>query len=128
MDPRPGRLPGLRSEPGAVDPKRQPHFFCRPTSGLQPCTLRLAAPAFLYNPRMTLLEITYELQAPLAPAQLAQLAAFANTYGLRKFRMDQSGTRLTFEYDASRLRETQVANVLRRARIPVVRKLEPQPA
>jgi hypothetical protein len=75
---------------------------------------------------MTLLEITYELQAPLSPAQLAQLAAFANTYGLRKFRLDEARTRLTFEYDASRLKETQVANALRRARIPIVRKLEPQ--
>ncbi len=75
---------------------------------------------------MTLLEITFELQAPLSPAQLAQLAAFANTYGLRKFRLDEARTRLTFEYDASRLKETQVANALRRAGIPILRKLEPQ--
>jgi hypothetical protein len=77
---------------------------------------------------MTLMEVTYELQAPLSATQLAELAAFANTYGLRKFRLDEARTRLTFEYDASRLKETQVANALRRARIPVVRKLEPQPA
>lgn len=77
---------------------------------------------------MTLLEITYELQSPLTDKQLVQLAAFANTYGLRKFRLDPSRTRLTFEYDASRLKETQVANALRRARIPVLRRLEPQAA
>lgn len=77
---------------------------------------------------MTLIEITYELQSPLTAAQLSQLAAFANTYGLRKFRLDESGKRLTFEYDASRLKETQVANALRRARIPILRKLEPLPA
>jgi len=77
---------------------------------------------------MTLLEITYELQSPLTAKHLAQLAAFANTYGLRKFRLDETKTRLTFEYDASRLKETQVANALRRARLPILRRLEPLPA
>ncbi len=74
---------------------------------------------------MTLLEITYQLQSPLKFAQLATLASFANTYGLRKFRLDESRTRLTFEYDASRLKETQVANALRGAKIPVLAKVEP---
>lgn len=82
----------------------------------------------LYNPGMTLVEITYELQSALTPTQLAQLGAFANTYGLRKFRVDEQRKRLTFEYDASRLKELQVTHVLRRARIPVLRKLEPSPA
>ena len=53
---------------------------------------------------MTLLEITYELQSPLSMAQLSRLGEFANTYGLRKFRVDEPRNRLTFEYDASRLR------------------------
>jgi hypothetical protein len=73
---------------------------------------------------MTLIEITFELQAPLQPKDLERLAAFANTYGLRRFRVDASGQRLSFEYDASRLKETEVINVLRRARIAVVRRVE----
>ncbi|MGH9792967.1 MAG: hypothetical protein ACRD5W_17300 [Candidatus Acidiferrales bacterium] len=77
---------------------------------------------------MTLLEITFQLQSPLKPAQLGTLATFANTYGLRKFRVDETKTRLTFDYDASRLKETQVATVLRNATIPVVAKVEPQRA
>ena len=36
---------------------------------------------------MTLVEITYELQAPLSNEQLQDLGGFANTYGLRKFRV-----------------------------------------
>ena len=72
---------------------------------------------------MTLVEITYELQAPLNHEQLQSLGSFANTYGLRKFRVDDDKKHLSFEYDASRLRETQVAHVLRQARIPVVRKV-----
>src|ERR1700736_2904982 len=72
---------------------------------------------------MTLVEITYELQSPLNQEQLQSLGSFANTYGLRKFRVDDDRKRLSFEYDASRLRETEVAHVLRQARIPVTRKV-----
>jgi hypothetical protein len=72
---------------------------------------------------MTLVEITYELQSPLNQDQLTRLGSFANTYGLRKFHVNDSGNRLSFEYDASRLRETEVAHVLRHARIAVTRKV-----
>lgn len=76
-----------------------------------------------YTAFMTLVEITYELQSPLTDDQLRNLGEFANTYGLRSFRVDKSTNRLSFEYDASRLRETQVAHVLSQARIAVARKV-----
>ena len=72
---------------------------------------------------MTLLEITFELQSPLSLEQLGRLGEFANTYGLRRFRVDEQKNHLTFEYDASRLRETQVTHVLGRAGIAVNRKI-----
>ena len=72
---------------------------------------------------MTLVDITYELHSPLSDAQLLHLGEFANTYGLRKFRLDESKKLLTFEYDASRLRETEVAHVLGKASIAVTRKV-----
>ena len=72
---------------------------------------------------MTLVEVTYELQSPLGTAELRRLGEFANTYGLRSFHVDDANRRLSFEYDASRLRETQVAHVLRMARIAVARKV-----
>jgi hypothetical protein len=72
---------------------------------------------------MTLVEITYELQSPLSNEQLHDLGGFANTYGLRKFRVSDERKHLTFEYDASRLKETEVSHVLRMARIPVTRKI-----
>jgi len=72
---------------------------------------------------MTLVEITYELQSPLRPDQLRALGQFANTYGLRRFHVDEHLNRLSFEYDASRLKETEVAHVLRMARIPVQRRV-----
>jgi hypothetical protein len=74
-------------------------------------------------PTMTLLEITYQLQSPLTPQQLGALGEFSNTYGLRRFRVDEAKNHLSFEYDASRLKETQVMHVLRGARIAVIRKV-----
>jgi hypothetical protein len=82
-----------------------------------------ALAAGCYNGAMTLVEITYELQAPLTEEQLRHLGQFANTYGLRSFRVDEAKNQLSFEYDASRLRETQVAHVLGQARIAVARKV-----
>jgi hypothetical protein len=72
---------------------------------------------------MTLVEVTYELQSPLSQEQLRSLGEFANTYGLRRFRVDEAKNQLSFEYDASRLRETQVAHVLGQARIAITRKV-----
>jgi hypothetical protein len=72
---------------------------------------------------MTLVEITYELQSPLSNEQLRSLGQFANTYGLRRFRVDEAKKQLSFEYDASRLRESQVAHALGQASIAVARKV-----
>jgi hypothetical protein len=72
---------------------------------------------------MTLVEITYELQSPLTQEQLRRLGEFSNTYGLRRFRVDESRNHLSFEYDASRLRDTQVAHVLGQASIAVARRV-----
>jgi hypothetical protein len=72
---------------------------------------------------MTLMEIRYALQSPLNLEQLQELSEFANTYGLRRFKLNDAKTEVSFEYDASRLRETQVAHALRMAKIPVVKKL-----
>lgn len=80
-------------------------------------------PGGWYNPGMTLVEVTYDLQAPLTDAQLRSLGGFSNTYGLRCFRIDEAKKQLSFEYDASRLRETQVEHVLGLARIAVTRKV-----
>jgi hypothetical protein len=99
-------------------------------TGCQPHThtfLSLARPLpsrpCCYNKCMTLVEVRYRLQSALTPVQLSTLAEFSNTYGLRRFRVDETGSILTFEYDASRLRETQVAHVLRQAQIPVLEKV-----
>jgi hypothetical protein len=81
--------------------------------------------ALCYNPGMTFLEVTFELQAALTSAQLTKLGAFAHTYGLRKFHVDETKRLLTFEFDASRLRASQIAHVLGQARIGVLRRVDP---
>jgi hypothetical protein len=76
-----------------------------------------------YNAGMTLVDVTYELQSPLTEQQLRHLGQFANTYGLRSFRIDEGKKLLSFEYDASRLRETQIEHVLGQATIAVARRV-----
>lgn len=73
---------------------------------------------------MTLVEITYELQSPLTQDQMQRLGEFSNTYGLRRFRFDEGKKHLSFEYDASRLRDTQIAHVLGQATIAVTRRVD----
>jgi hypothetical protein len=75
------------------------------------------SPAIILS--MTLVEITFALQSPLSHDQLRALADFSNTYGLRRFRIDEIQNRLSFEYDASRLLQSEVAHVLGQAGIAV---------
>jgi hypothetical protein len=72
---------------------------------------------------MTLVEVKFRLQSPITSQQLQALAEFSNTCGLRRFHIDEAGEVVRFEYDASRLRATQVAHVLRAANIPVIEGL-----
>lgn len=72
---------------------------------------------------MTFMTVTYELQDKLKPEQYRALGQFANTYGLQRFRFDEKTNRLQFDYDASRLKEIVVQDVLRHARIPVLRRV-----
>lgn len=74
---------------------------------------------------MTLVEITFELQSPITDAQLRHLSEFANTYGLRRFHLDETKNFISFEYDASRLRQTQVAAALAGANV-AVKRIVPQ--
>ena len=68
---------------------------------------------------MTLIEVTYQLQAPLQEEQLRALGEFANLYGLRRFRVDRERNQISLEYDGSRLKESELAQALRQANIAV---------
>jgi len=96
-----------------------------PSAAAAPRSASFSTGPALYSHPMTLVEVTYELQSALEESHLRELGEFANTYGLRRFRVDAAQHRLSFEYDASRLKESQVANVLRQGRIPILRKVAP---
>jgi hypothetical protein len=104
---------------------------CATRSSFSPCTFTRGfvhldkAPAIIR--RMTLMTATYELQERLKPEHFRALGEFSNTYGLQKFRYDEKKNLLHFDYDASRLTDNVVESVLRQARIPVLRRLEPAP-
>jgi hypothetical protein len=74
---------------------------------------------------MTFMTATYELQRPLQAEDFRALGEFANTYGLHRFRYDEKKNYLHFEYDASRLKDTEVEHVLRAAKIAVVGRVPP---
>lgn len=82
-----------------------------------------AANAILLS--MTQMTMRFELQDRLKPEHFRALGEFANTYGIHKCHYDEKLNQLSVDYDASRLRETVVEHVLRQARIPVSRRLEP---
>ena len=71
---------------------------------------------------MTKVLIHFKLQSPLTEAHLACLADARSVYGLLDFQLDEPGTSLAVEYDATRLRPDEVAAVLHRAGIPAVRE------
>lgn len=76
---------------------------------------------------MTFMVASYELQSPLKMEQFRALGEFVNTYGLQKFHYDEKTNQLHFEYDASRLQDSVVEHVLRKAQIPVLRRIPPAP-
>jgi len=59
----------------------------------------------------------------LTEEQLRHLGNSRTPTACAVFRVDESKNQVSFEYDASRLRETQVAHVLGRARIAVTRRV-----
>ena len=71
---------------------------------------------------MTLLEVTYDLESPLKPEQLRTIGALANFYGLRRYHVNEQLQQIRIEFDASRLPETRLVQLLRNANIPVVTK------
>ncbi len=76
----------------------------------------------LYTASMTLVEVTYDLPMPLRPEQLRALGQFANTYGVRRIHVNEQVNQIRIEYDGSRLTETQVAQVLGKARILAMKR------
>ncbi len=69
---------------------------------------------------MTPVVVRYPLQARLTSKQMRRLASLPGTYGIRRLRLEDEGTRLLVEYDASRYRLPEVTQLLHAAGLPVI--------
>ena len=73
---------------------------------------------------MTYLEVVYRVANPLSPAQMKRLGGLPGHYGIRRLRLDEKNGLLRIEYDASRLKETEVVHWVRGAGIPLTERVE----
>jgi len=72
---------------------------------------------------MTFLEVSYRYRGPLSVTQLKRLGELAGQYGLRRIRLDEEQSVARIEFDASRLKESEVLHWVRRAGIPLLERV-----
>lgn len=72
---------------------------------------------------MTFLEVNYRYRGPLTPAHYKRLAELPGHYGIRRLRLDESQSLARIEFDASRLKETEVVHWVRGAGIPLTERV-----
>lgn len=69
---------------------------------------------------MTKVQNHFRLQRPLDDSLLQQIAAANSIYGIERIQISPSRDELMVEFDASRLRATEVETALQRTGIPVI--------
>lgn len=69
---------------------------------------------------MTKVQKHFRLQRPLDESLMQQIADANSIYGIERIQIAPSREELMVEFDASRLRTTEVETALQRAGIPVV--------
>lgn len=72
---------------------------------------------------MTYLEVRYRYNGPLSAAQLKRVGDLPGHYGILRVRLDQRNSLARIEYDASRLKETEVVHWVRSAGLPLTEKV-----
>ncbi len=63
---------------------------------------------------MTCVEVSYNYGVAPDAAVLRGMDNIREVYGIRRLRMDEAAHRLTVEYDATRMNQETVVNLLRR--------------
>lgn len=69
---------------------------------------------------MTFLELNYRYRGPLSATQFQRLGELSGHYGIRRVRLDEEQAIARIEFDASRLKESEVVHWVRRAGIPLL--------
>jgi hypothetical protein len=76
------------------------------------------------TPRMTTIEVRYRYENPPTEAVMRAIDGVREVYGIRKLSLNEKQMIARVEYDASRLKEPTVANLLRKAGLAVSERLE----
>jgi hypothetical protein len=80
---------------------------------------------------MTQMEVLYRYERHPSEATMFALGKTREVYGVRRIQIDESGSTILVEYDATRLNKEVVSELLRRAGIDLVEEVSlipPQPA
>ena len=81
---------------------------------------------------MTQLDVLYRYGVPPAEAAALAIARIREVYGVRRVALEESEKTVRVEYDATRLNEATIHQLLRRAGLDIVERLpmftEPAPA
>ena len=72
---------------------------------------------------MTTVEVCFRYGVPPGESEMRALAGTREVYGIRRLRFDEKGRSVRVEYDASRLNEGVVENLLRGAGLDITEKL-----
>jgi len=73
---------------------------------------------------MTYLEVHYRYAGPLSAEQMKRLGDLPGHYGIRRIRLDEGSQVARIEFDASRLKESEVVHWIRRAGIPLTERAQ----
>ncbi len=68
---------------------------------------------------MTKVQIRFRLERPLDESMMPSIASAHSIYGIMRVQPDTSGNEIVVDYDASRLRPTDVGAALKRGGIAV---------
>jgi hypothetical protein len=72
---------------------------------------------------MTQLDVLYRYGVPPTEAAALAIARIREVYGVRHIAFDEAGKTVRVEYDATRLNEPTIHQLLRRAGLDIVEKL-----
>lgn len=73
---------------------------------------------------MTLLDVVFKYGTPPGEKQMIALNNAWEVYGMRKIRFDEKERNIRVEFDATRLTDSEVAAILRRAGIDLREKVQ----
>jgi hypothetical protein len=73
---------------------------------------------------MTAVDICFKYGVPPGEQEMRAINSAREVYGIRKISFDERDSTVRVEYDATRLSETTVANLLRRAGVDLKDKVQ----